>query len=324
MRGLFIGRFQPFHLGHLSVVETMEKECDTIIIGVGSAQKMREEDNPLSGGERIDMIKKVLDGKGYENYEIYPVPDINCYPKWPYYVKTIIPHFDIVYGNSGIVTELFENIGIDVRHIQIVNRDNWKGKEVRRRMKEGGDWKDLVPPEIVEYMKDVDIEERSMPIIRMKNDTEKELADILTKSSMTISIAESCTGGLIANRLTDVPGSSTYFERGVVTYSNQSKSELLGVDETVINEKGAVSPEVVRSMAKGIRENANTDIGLAVTGIAGPGGGSEHKPVGTVYIGLSIGDNTMTKHLQLSGNRHEIKEQISEEALRWLIVVLKE
>ncbi len=324
MKGLFIGRFQPFHLGHLSVVERMVEECETIIIGVGSAEKMREENNPLSGGERIEMIKRVLDGQGYESYEIYPIPDLNCYPKWPYYVKTILPNFDIVYGNSGIVTGLFKEIGIEIRHIQMINRDDWKGREVRRMMKEDTKWKDLVPPEVVEFMKDIKIEERLGPMIEMKSDTERELAHLLTKKGMTISTAESCTGGMIANRLTDVPGSSAYFERGVMTYSNRSKIDLLGVDETVIKDKGAVSPEVVMSMAKGIRKDAKTDIGLAVTGIAGPSGGSEHKPVGTVYIGMSIEMDTRYKHLQLSGNREEIKEQVSEEALRWLIFLLKE
>ncbi len=96
-------------------------------------------------------------------------------------------------------------------------------------------------------------------------------------------MAESCTGGLITDRLTDIPGSSAFLERGVVTYSNAAKTALLGVPETVIREHGAVSAETARLMAEGVRKSAGTDLGLAVTGIAGPSGGTEAKPVGTVY-----------------------------------------
>ena len=96
-------------------------------------------------------------------------------------------------------------------------------------------------------------------------------------------MAESCTGGLITDRLTDIPGSSAFLERGVVTYSNASKTALLGVPETVIAAHGAVSAETARLMAEGVRRLAGTDLGLAVTGIAGPSGGTEAKPVGTVY-----------------------------------------
>src|SRR5439155_7272121 len=105
------------------------------------------------------------------------------------------------------------------------------------------------------------------------------------------------TGGLIAERLTNVPGSSKYFIEGVVTYSNQSKTRLLGVDKKLIREFGAVSPQVARDMARGVRHKAKADFGLAVTGIAGPGGGTEEKPVGLVFIALA--DDSHTEHKRL-------------------------
>lgn len=324
MRGLFIGRFQPFHLGHLSVVDRMARECDTVIIGVGSPEIAREEKNPFSGGERIEMIKKVLDGRGYEHYEIYPVPDINCYPKWPHYVMKILPRFDVVYGDTGIVTELFRGIGVKVVYVETTHRHNWKGCEVRRRMKEGDRWDDLVPPEVFQYIAELDVGEVMGPRIEVKIDTGRELAHLLTKNGMTISTAESCTGGLIATRLTDIPGSSVYFERGVVSYSNDSKIELLGVEKGLLEEFGAVSPEVAMAMATGIREMTRTDIGLSVTGIAGPGGGSEMKPVGTVFIGLSTKYDTLFRKHGLSGNRLEIRSQASEEAMNWVISILRD
>ncbi len=130
-------------------------------------------------------------------------------------------------------------------------------------------------------------------VFGMDDDTiEETVARLLLKAGMTVATAESCTGGMLANRLTNIPGSSGYFMRGVVAYSNQSKCELLGVPEELIRDYGAVSGEVAMAMAEGVRKSSGTDIGLATTGIAGPTGGTETKPVGLVYIGLCIGDKT--------------------------------
>lgn len=144
---------------------------------------------------------------------------------------------------------------------------------------------------------------------------EHVLGQMLQRSSRTIAVAESCTGGLIAHRVTEVPGSSAYFERGFVTYSNRSKVELLGVSEALIQEHGAVSEQVARAMAKGARERAGTDLGLAVTGIAGPAGGSNDKPVGLVYIALSDSKEDRVKRFHLPGSRGEMKRWASQLAL---------
>jgi nicotinamide-nucleotide amidase len=112
---------------------------------------------------------------------------------------------------------------------------------------------------------------------------------LLSEKGWTLAVAESCTGGLISDRLTDVPGSSAYLERGLVTYSNAAKTELLGVPDEVIATYGAVSEQTARLMAEGVRKRAGTDLGLATTGIAGPGGGSAAKPVGTVHIAATRG-----------------------------------
>ncbi len=128
-------------------------------------------------------------------------------------------------------------------------------------------------------------------------------------------VAESCTGGLIAERLTDVPGSSAYFLEGVVTYANEAKTRLLGVDKKIIKEFGAVSSQVARDMARGVRHHAKTDFGLAVTGIAGPAGGTEEKPVGLVYIALADDAHTEHKRLMLPGDRELIRWRASQAAL---------
>jgi competence/damage-inducible protein CinA-like protein len=140
----------------------------------------------------------------------------------------------------------------------------------------------------------------------------------LSMTEFTLAVAESCTGGLIAQRLTSIPGSSKYFLEGVVTYSNESKTRLLGVDRKVIKEFGAVSQQVARDMARGVRHKAKTDFGLAVTGIAGPGGGTEEKPIGLVYIALADDAHTEHKRFVIPGDRELIRWRASQAALDML------
>src|SRR4051812_2638953 len=137
----------------------------------------------------------------------------------------------------------------------------------------------------------------------------------LTMTGFTLAVAESCTGGLIAQRLTSVPGSSKYFIEGCVTYSNESKVRLLGVDKKLIKEFGAVSQQVARDMARGIRHIAKSDFGLSVTGVAGPDGGSEEKPVGLVYIALADQAHTEHKKLMIPGDRELVRWRASQAAL---------
>jgi nicotinamide-nucleotide amidase len=146
----------------------------------------------------------------------------------------------------------------------------------------------------------------------------------LARQGLMVAIAESCTGGLIGHRLTQVAGSSTYLDRGAVCYSNRAKTEMLGVPADLIVKHGAVSQEVAASMAKGIRERANVSVGLSVTGIAGPGGGTATKPVGLVYIGLHGGTGQpIVQEFRFHGDRTVIKQRSSQAALdllrRWLL-----
>jgi len=144
---------------------------------------------------------------------------------------------------------------------------------------------------------------------------EAVVGELLRERHLTIAVAESCTGGLLASRLTDVPGSSEYVELGVVCYSNTSKTELAGVPASLIAEHGAVSEPVARAMADGIRQRAGTSIGVGVTGIAGPGGGTEQKPVGTVSIAVAGDGETRVRTFQFIGGREMVKFQASQSAL---------
>lgn len=151
---------------------------------------------------------------------------------------------------------------------------------------------------------------------------EERVGDALRESEATLATAESCTGGLIASLLTDVPGSSEYVDRGVVTYSYPSKSALLGVSREALDEHGAVSKPAARQMARGIRDTAGTTWGLATTGIAGPSGGTAEKPVGTAFVAVAYaapwgtGESyaTVERHT-FDGDRSENKERIARAAL---------
>ncbi len=144
------------------------------------------------------------------------------------------------------------------------------------------------------------------------------IGEQLVRQGLNVAAAESCTGGLISHILTNVPGSSAYFQRAYIVYSNQAKQDDLGVPAPLIKEFGAVSGEVAQAMAEGVRRKAGVDFGLAVTGIAGPGGGSPEKPVGLTYIAIaSSGDTIVERHLW-QGSREEIKERTALAALRLL------
>lgn len=132
-------------------------------------------------------------------------------------------------------------------------------------------------------------------------------AELLLKKKVSIAFAESCTGGLISSIITDIPGISAVFDSAVVSYSNKSKVESLGVNQDTLDKYGAVSRETAIEMAKGIRKVTGTDLGLSVTGIAGPDGGTEEKPVGLVYIALAYKGETQCKELKLAGNRKRVR-----------------
>ena len=151
---------------------------------------------------------------------------------------------------------------------------------------------------------------------------EAAAARALLKSGKTISVAESCTGGLIGHRLTNIPGSSTYFQGGAMVYSNQAKMDLLQVDSRTLAAHGAVSDPTVREMVKGVRARFNSDMGLAVTGIAGPDGGTAEKPVGTVFLGISVGNEIISKRYGFHGSRERIKQVTAAMALDWIRRIL--
>ncbi|MCF6159339.1 MAG: competence/damage-inducible protein A [wastewater metagenome] len=151
---------------------------------------------------------------------------------------------------------------------------------------------------------------------------EYTVATLLKKYRKTIAVAESCTGGLVADKLTNIPGISEFFMEGIVAYSNRVKIDRLGVPEDLIIKHGAVSPQVARAMAEGIRKKASTDIGIGITGIAGPTGGTKEKPVGLVYITVAVDDSIEVKECRFRGSRIDIKKFSANTALNMVRILL--
>jgi PncC family amidohydrolase len=153
----------------------------------------------------------------------------------------------------------------------------------------------------------------------MTEQPEERLGQLLRTRGLTLAVAESCSGGLICHRITNVPGASDYFLGGVVTYSNQAKAELLHVPEATLAAHGAVSAETATAMATGVRERFHAQVSVAVTGIAGPTGGTPQKPVGTVFIAVAGPQGVEARRFAFQGGREEIKAQTAEAALTWLV-----
>ena len=156
-------------------------------------------------------------------------------------------------------------------------------------------------------MKNMNLELKGNNIID-DNELPKRVVKLLMEKNMTLSSAESCTGGLFSQEVTNISGASQIFDRGIVTYSNNAKMEELGVKAETLAAFGAVSKETAYEMAEGVREVSGTDIGVSVTGIAGPTGATKDKPVGLVYIGISTKDITNVRELRLEGDRTQNRQ----------------
>jgi len=150
-----------------------------------------------------------------------------------------------------------------------------------------------------------------------------ELYSLLRAHGFTLSVAESCTGGGLGAALTSVPGSSAYFKGGVIAYSNEAKQELLGVPAGLLAQYGAVSEEVARDMSQQVCSLLHTDVGVAITGIAGPDGGTSEKPVGLVFISASLPTGTVVEKCLVTGTREEVRQQSVERAIELTVDLLK-
>ena len=166
-RGFYIGRFQPYHNGHQSVLEHIADEVNEIVIGIGSAQLSHLADNPFTAGERVLMITRALASLGCPFYVI-PIEDIRRNALWVAHVQSMTPPFDLCYSSNPLVVQLFKETGVTVQSPAMYERETLSGTEIRKRMLNGVPWKNLVPPAVVQVLKEIDGVERLRQI--SKND----------------------------------------------------------------------------------------------------------------------------------------------------------
>ncbi|MEK6851602.1 MAG: nicotinamide-nucleotide adenylyltransferase [Candidatus Thermoplasmatota archaeon] len=155
-RPLFVGRFQPFHLGHLDMVRRIVAKHGQIIIGIGSAQYSHTGENPFTASERYEMIKRALDAEGIHEYHIVPIPDTHVHSVWVSHVLSLVPKFDVVYTNSPLVVRLFRERGLAVVEMPLHKREVHSGTAIRKRIFEGGDWIPFLPKEAAAYILEID------------------------------------------------------------------------------------------------------------------------------------------------------------------------
>jgi len=155
-RPLFVGRFQPFHIGHLDMVRRILSRHEEVLLGIGSAQYSHTRENPFTAGERYEMIKRTLDAEGIHAYHIVPIPDTHVHSVWVGHVVSLVPKFDLVYANSPLVVRLFREKGLRVEELPLLKREAYSGTEIRRRIYEGGEWMSLVPKEVSQYILEID------------------------------------------------------------------------------------------------------------------------------------------------------------------------
>lgn len=162
LRGLLIGRYQPFHKGHLQVLREALSRCDELIIGIGSAQESHTLENPFTVGERIEMIRRCLSKKDLSRTIIVPISDVNRYAIWVSHVRSQVPPFQTVFTNNPLTRSLFEEKGFKVLSTKMYDREKYSGTKIRELMMKGGNWTSLVPKQIVPYLKKLDAGKRLM------------------------------------------------------------------------------------------------------------------------------------------------------------------
>lgn len=160
MRALLLGRFQPFHNGHLKVVKDISKDAEYLIIAIGSAQYSHSKENPFTAGERYTMITKALKVEGIDNYHIVTIEDLHRYAAWVSHVASHTPKFDVVYAHNPLNLRLFKEAGFKVVKLRLHQPEKYSGTEIRRKMMEGEEWRNLVPKEVAQVIDEINGVER--------------------------------------------------------------------------------------------------------------------------------------------------------------------
>lgn len=156
MRALIVGRFQPFHNGHIEIIKQILKDWDSVIVGIGSAQYSHTLKDPFTAGERHLMITSSLEAEDIIKFYLVPIEDVNSNPLWVAHVEALTPKFDTIYTNNPLVKRLFSEAGYKAKSVPLLNRSRWSGTRIREKMINGGDWQKDVPKEVVKIVEEID------------------------------------------------------------------------------------------------------------------------------------------------------------------------
>ena len=278
---LFIGRFQPFHNGHLGVIKKYSSKGYFVKIGIGSAQKYGEIHNPFNIQERECMIKLALANAKIKNYSIFQIPDIVNDRDYSKYVIKIVGEFDCIITGNKWIKRCFKNNNLC--DIYYFNEDNFRIKnikagDIRKSWTEKNNSKGLSIA-VYNYLKKIGTVDR----LKELNDPILKAHYILKTNNLTISCAESCTGGLIGNTLITHSGASEFFKGGIIAYTNEIKNKILKVPNKILLKYTAVSPQIAFSMARNVKRIFNSTYGISSTGYADP----SSKYSGLIFIAVS-------------------------------------
>jgi len=313
---LIIGRFQPFHSGHLSIIKKYHRKNFFIKIVIGSIQKEFQKNDPFTKDERIDMIKKSLEEHNLNNYEIIFVPDVPSDKEWVSLIKKKVQDFDVLFTGNPWVKRLFKKENIEI-HEYDERFDRIKGikaRDIRKNLLYSKNKKGL-PNAVFNHLKII----RAFDRLKEMNDSRKKVQYLLNTNKLTISTAESCTGGSISKALISYSGASKFFIGGVIAYSVDVKKKLLNVSEETIS-KGIVSVNTATEMALGSLNLFNSDYAISSTGYADP----YDKECGNICIAVVSKNEVLFKQFNFKiFDRNKLIDKTTKEAIKLIYVLLK-
>ena len=314
---LIIGRFQPFHSGHLEIIKKYHSKGFFVKIVIGSTQKFHLRNDPFTKEERIDMIKKTLLGHKIKNYEIIFVPDVPSDDEWISIIKKKAGHFDVIFTGNPWVKRIFRNSDVEL-HEYDERFDRIRGikaKNIRQNLITSKSSRGL-PKAVFMQLKVIGAFDR----LKEMHDSKKKVHYLLNTNKLTISTAESCTGGAISRALISYSGSSNFFRGAVVAYSSKIKQKVLGVNHKTISSFGVVSVNVAEEMVRGALNLFKTNYAVATTGYADP------FDVNSGFVCIAVGSKKeiISKEFKFKvRDRSKVIDKATNEAIKLLYDLLK-
>lgn len=315
---LIIGRFQPFHSGHLAIIKKYHLKGFFVKIVIGSAQKSYQKKDPFTKEERIEMIEKTLESHKLDNVKIIFVPDTPNDGEWLDLIKKKVGDFDVLFTGNPWVKRLFKKEGVEL-HEYDERFDRVKGlkaKNIRYNLIHSKSSKGL-PKAVFNHLKIIGAFDR----LKDMHDSKKKVHYLLNTNKLTIATAESCTGGAISRALISYSGSSKFFKGGIVAYSIDVKKELLGVRSDIISSFGVVSVEVAEDMVKGALNVFDSDYAISTTGYVDPSDGG----VGNICVAVANKKVVVKNHFKFKlKDRNKLIDKAVRESIKMLYELLKQ